>query len=366
MNDTLEKPAAMDPFGMMEQLIPAATALVERIMEMWPAPAVISASHTTWTYFTSTQAAVAGFNFLFLVPIAVVLIGLVGLFVTGRGVLLAACFAFAFAAIADWTYSWGYLYYHLLGFSSVSVSLAALHVYMVGGDITSEIVWLYRVLDYIGFDGGMHQYSSTRLENRQRQRRARRYQQIPVPPALLPEEVAERAAQFRRLQDRCERARILAFPLAPAPAPAPAPGPGPAPDPAPAAAAAAAVEGEGAQNNNAAVVLARAPVNANAIAEPDFEPENIEGRNARQLDLDMRSARYLLQWLAREIQESEGFVVPVKWSQSKRTGEIECYNGYAQAVSVGFFPSFVYLYLLRNICTDSSQESASPGGLFRQ
>lgn len=303
---------------MMQQLIPAAIALIERTMQMWPASTIISASHTTWTYFTSTQAATVGSNILFLVPVAVVLIGLVGLFVTARGVLLVGCFAFAFAAMADWVYSWGYLYYHLLGFSSVLVSLAAFHVYMVGGDITSEIIWLYRTLDYIGFDGGMHQYYSTRLENRQRERRARRYREMPVPPTPSPEEVAERAAKFRRLQDRCERARILAFP--------------------------AAVEGEGAQNNNAAVVLARPPVNANSIAEPDFEPENIEGRNAAQRDLDMRSARYLLQWLARETQESEGFVVPVKWSQSKRTGEIECYNGYAQAVSVGFlFLFFVYI-----------------------
>lgn len=350
----------MDPLGMAEQLMLGITNLVGGVTQMWPAPAIMSAVHTVWRYFTSTQALTAGFNFMILVPIVAVLIGLMGLFTTDRGVLLAACFGFASAAMADWANSWGYLYYHLLGFSSVLVFLAALHVYMVEGDISSEILWLYRALDYVGFNGGVYQYSSTRLENRQRRRRARKYQQRPVPPAPTAEEVAAKAAQFRRLQDRCERARILAYPLRIVAAVAAEEGEEDDEEPA------AAPEGE--NNVAVAVVLARPPVNANSLSEPDFEPENTEGREARQVDLDKRSARYMLQWLARESQESEGFVVPVKWSQSKRTGEITCDNGYTQMVSAGFYV-FICLCFGIHLCVEiltNTKESSHSGGLFRQ
>lgn len=338
----------MDPLGMAEQLMLGITNLVGSVTQMWPAPGIMSAVHTVWRYFTSTQALTAGFNFMILVPIMAVLIGLIGLFTTDRGVLLAACFGFASAAMADWANSWGYLYYHLLGFSSVLVFLAALHVYMVEGDISSEILWLYRALDYIGLDGGVYQYSSIRLENRQRRRRARKYQQRPVPPAPTAEEVAAKAAQFRRLQDRCERARILAYPLRPAAAVA---AEGDDDNEEEEEEEEAAPEGENNAAAAVAVVLARPPVNANSLSEPDFEPENTEGREARQVDLDKRSARYMLQWLARESQESEGFVVPIKWSQSKRTGEITCDNGYTQMVSAGFYV-FIYLCFEIHLCVE--------------
>lgn len=299
----------------MAHIILATTDLfpsLKTAMGVWPY--TTSAFHTIYAYFTSAQAITAGLNILVLVPIVIALIGCIRLFATGRGVLLTSCYYFTFAGV-DWFYSWGLLYYHLLGLSFTVVLLAALHVYIIEGEIGSEILWLYRALDYIGIDGGLHQYSSSRLQDKQRIRRARRYQQRPVPPAPSPAEIEAQAARFRQLQDRCERARILAYPLRPVvPARADAVGLENAVEP-----------GE---------VLAIAPVNANSLAEPGYGPENTEGRTAQQIDLDKRSGRYLLQWLAREIQESEGFVVPVRWSQCKKTGEITCDNGYTQGVSI--------------------------------
>lgn len=328
----------------MEQFIltvtdPLLNFNIETVMEMWPH--ITSTIDTIWACVTSTQIITAGVNILVLVPIATVLVIFMGYFAAGRKVLVTSCYFFVFAAAVDWINSWGYCYYHLLGFSFTLALLAANDVYIVDGDISNEIVWIYQVLDYIGLDDGMVQYSSNRLENRQQIRRARKYRQRPVPPAPSPEEVAEKAAQFRRLQDRCERARILAYPLIPV------------------------VEAalEGVENNNVGaavgVVAWVPPVNTNSLAEPDYQPENTEGHTPRQVDLDKRSGRYLSQWLAREIHEGEGFVVPVKWSQCKKTGEIACYNGYTQAVSANF-----HVYLLQN--TNREQESSRSAGLFCQ
>lgn len=303
------------------------------IMEMWPK--ITSAFQPIWAYLTSTQIITAGFNLMILVPIAVILIGCMRLFATGRGVLLISCLVFATAGMVDWFHSLGSLYYYLLGFSFTLVLLAAFHVYMVEGDINSEILWLYQGIGYIGSDSGLHRYSSNRLRIRQRINRERRYQQRPIPPTPSAAEVEEKAARLRQLQGRCERSRILAHPLR--------------------------LIGPGGEAGITVPVeaLARTPVNANSFAEPEYEPENIERHTIRQVDLGKRSGRYLLQWLAREIQESEGFIVPVRWSQCKRTGEITCYNGYAQVVSVNFQVSVLW-------GTNKDQESAYSGRLFRQ
>lgn len=306
----------MDLLGIvqsMEQLIMAAIKpfpSVESVMEMWPK--ITSAFQPIRAYLTSTQVITAGFNLMILIPIAAILIGFMRLFTTGRRVLLTSCLVFAIAGVVDWFHSWGSLSYYLLGFSFTLVLLVTFHVYMVEGDISSEILWLYQGIGYIGFDSGLHRYSSNRLRNRQRINRARRYQQRPVSPAPSAAEVEEKAARFRQLQSRCERSRILAHPLR-------------------------LIGREGEANIILPVeVLTRAPVNANGLTESEYEPENTERHTPRQIDLGKRSGRYLLQWLAREIQESEGFIVPVRWSQCKKTGEITCYNGYNQVVSVKF------------------------------
>lgn len=258
-----------------------------------------------WRWITSIQTITTTRDLLGLVMAAVGLFVSLGVFEAGRKILLALGLFFAVTATVDWANSPSNFHYQVLGFGYTIVLLAALHTFIVEGDISFEIRLVFRALEIIGWDGGLSQYTSDRLEQRQRTRRRMKYERRAV-ATQSPEEAEEQAARFKRLVDRCEKARILAYPLDEEGEPE-------------------REEGPGTTNE----IIAE----TNTLQEADYLPENTATNTFRDSDLDMRSARYLLQWLAREIHESEGFVVPVKWSQHKKTGKIDCYNGYNHMVS---------------------------------
>lgn len=286
--------------------------------------------HSVWRFMGSVQLVTAAIHILILAAISAGLILSLGFFPTSRPVVQVLCMLFGIAAATNYIFSWGNLYYDLMCFGFCMALLGTLQTYLIQGDQSSEVWLIYRIFDFIGWDGGLYKYSSSILESRQRRRRNKKYEQRIV-YAQTPEEVAEEAAQFKRLTERCEKARILAYHLYPV---VEAPGRNP----------------ENARRANTAgqiatVVSASGRKNTttpNSFLEPDYEPEP-RADTFRDSDLNKRSARGLLQWLAREINESEGFVVPVKWTQDKKTGKIECHNGYNHMVR-----SIRHAYWLRN------------------
>lgn len=90
---------------------------------------------------------------------------------------------------------------------------------------------------------------------------------------------------------------------------------------------------------------------------PPYRPgETVEGVS-REIDFNKRCGREIFRWLVREIKESEGFVVPVKWSKDKKTGGINCHNGYTNKVRDAIGWALLW-------STDINEEHS--GGLFCQ